>query len=450
MVITSRLVVRFFLGLVTVSIFAVPATAKSGPGPTESTIRPSQAEVSQAIALATHYLQNACGADGKFVYMVDIGSGRQSSSYDVIRHAGAIYALAMANHAKPDPQVVNTMVRAAGFLRKNYVGPGVRPDQLVVWSKPITGNHTTKHEYAELGGTGLGLVALAEVRKVKPESVPLEQLQGMARFLLFLQKDDGSFVSKYRRESGAVENWESLYYPGEAALGLLTVYDLNHSPKWLNAAAKALLYLAKSREGLTTVPADHWALIATAKLLPVCERHSCPVSREELVQHAIQICNSILKDQFRGSAPVGIDGAFDPNGRTAPSATRLEGLLAALEFLPESELRNRIEVSSQRGIAFLLRAQIKSGPYIGGIPGALRSQSRPEIRVDFVQHALCAWLRYLARHGDISTGQNRPTSFYPRGPSVVAVNCLPRPGVFGVRSRHEFCRSKSDESVECA
>lgn len=26
----------------------------------------------------------------------------------------------------------------------------------------------------------------------------------------------------------------------------------------------------------------------------------------------------------------------------------------------------------------------------------------------------------------------------------------PRPGVFGVRSRHEFCRSKSDESVECA
>jgi hypothetical protein len=59
------------------------------------------------------------------------------------------------------------------------------------------------------------LVALASVRQISPQTVSLEQLQSLGRFLLFLQKEDGSFASKYSIASGA-EDWESLYYPGEA------------------------------------------------------------------------------------------------------------------------------------------------------------------------------------------------------------------------------------------
>src|SRR5208282_4933231 len=261
--------------------------AKSG-APVSAPV-PSPAELSRAIALAGGYLERACGPDGKFAYKVEIGSGRESSSYDVIRHAGAIYALAMLNRSHPDPQAVAAMVRAAAFLQQNYIGSGVRPGQLVVWSKPLTevsGEHPSKQRerYAELGGTGLGLVALAAVREVEPNAVPLEQLHALGRFALFLQKDDGSFVHKYGAESGPVPNWASLYYPGEAALGFIALYEADHAREWLMAAGKALSYLAKSRAGLTTVPADHWALIAAAKLLPYCEDGGCSASREELVR----------------------------------------------------------------------------------------------------------------------------------------------------------------------
>ncbi|HEY6339046.1 MAG TPA: hypothetical protein VIW68_11195 [Candidatus Sulfotelmatobacter sp.] len=192
------------------------------------------------------------------------------------------------------------------------------------------------------------------------------------------------------------QNWESLYYPGEAALGFIALYEADHSREWLVAAGKALAYLARTRAGLSTVPADHWALMATARLLPYSDQIASTVSREELVQHAAQICNSILHDQFHGSAATGIDGAFDAMGRTAPAATRLEGLLAALEFLPKGDLNERIEVAVERGIAFLLRAQVVSGLYAGGVPGAVRTRARDssEVRVDYIQHALCAWLRY--------------------------------------------------------
>jgi hypothetical protein len=362
---------------------------------------PSRAEVSSAIAAASSYLEHACGPDGKFAYKVDTTSGRESSSYDIIRHAGAIYALAMANRSQPNPNAVSAITRAAKFLRENYVGPGVRPGQLAVWSQPMTegpGGHRSRarERYAELGGVGLGLVALVAARRVDPSSVPLEELQALGRFTLFLQRDDGSFVHKYNQNSGPVTKWTSLYYPGEAALGFIALYEVDHSIEWLTASGKSLSQLAKSRAGLTKVPADHWALIATAKLLPHCEHELCGISREELVRHAIQICNSILRDEFRNSTATGLDGSFDPTGRTAPTATRLEGLLAALEFLPKGELRKRIKAAVERGVAFLLRAQIKSGPQAGGVTGATTAGTRDasEIRIDYVQHALCAWLRY--------------------------------------------------------
>jgi hypothetical protein len=99
----------------------------------------------------------------------------------------------------------------------------VRPDQRAVWSKPIT--QYAEYQDAELGATGLGLVALAAAREARPEAVSLEQLQSLGRFLLFLQRDDGSFVNKYRLKTGPVPSWQSLYYPGEAALGLLAIYE---------------------------------------------------------------------------------------------------------------------------------------------------------------------------------------------------------------------------------
>jgi hypothetical protein len=248
------------------------------------------------------------------------------------------------------------------------------------------------------------LVALAEVRRQEPKAVPLEDLQALGRFLLFLQKDDGSFVNKYRLGSGPVEEWnpDNLFYPGEAALGFISLYEADHSREWLIAAGKALSFLAKSRAGRTKVPADHWALIATARLFPYCDQNSCPgSSREELMQHAIQICNSMVREQFRGSAAVGLDGAFDSTGRTSATATCLEGLLAALEFLlkdePQTaELQKKIEAVAGRGVAFLLRMQIGNGPYSGGMPGAFakRILESSQVRIDYVQHTLCAWLRY--------------------------------------------------------
>jgi hypothetical protein len=354
------------------------------------------AEIGHAIELAAQYLQTVCDQSGKFVYQVDPNTGKVSSTYNILRHAGSIYSLAMYNRAHPDRKVVDTMIRAAKFMRINYIGPETASNALAVWSEPLPAKSS-----AELGATGLALIALTALDQAEPDTIPLADLQSLARFVLFLQKSDGSFTSKYSPDTGPDSDFNSLYYPGEASLGLISLYELDHRTEWLDAAGKALSYLAVSRLNVRKLPPDHWALIATARFLADCPENSCSVSRPQLIDHAGRICDRFLRDQVASAPNPRIIGAYDVDGRTTPSSIRLEGMLATLEYLPNdvSGRRNRIESSIEHGIAFLLRAQITSGPYAGGMPGAVSSAPlASEIRIDYVQHALSAWLRYQAMY----------------------------------------------------
>jgi hypothetical protein len=363
----------------------------------------SASSLSRAIALSAAYLEQACDSRGRFVYRVDPNSGRESHSYNIIRHAGAIYSLAMLNRVHPDEKAKAAMVRAGSFMRSGYFSAGPDDDMFAVWSKPAG---VGPARVADLGATGLGLVALTSIQMVKPGAVSMTELEGMARFLMLLQKSDGSFCSKYRLHTGPVEGWQSLYYPGEAILGLASLYGLDHNRQWLIAAGNGLSYLARSRAGSREVPPDHWALIATAQFPPFYGQSECPASREELLRHAMKICRSLLAGQVANATQPDLDGSFDPDGRTAPTAPRLEGLLAALEFLPKNDptgLRAAIATAVQSGISFLLRAQIKSGQYAGGMPGEITREGAgtrradpgaSDVRIDYVQHALSAFLRY--------------------------------------------------------
>jgi len=284
-----------------------------------------------------------------------------------------------------------------------------------VWSDDEDrGLEVTGLREAKLGGTGLGLVALTGVERVRPQSTPREDLRALGRFLLFMQKPDGSFHSKYLAgEAGRDDRWTSLYYPGEAALGLVSLYELDGAAEWLRGAEDALAHLARSRRGQAGVPADHWALLATARLLELRGHDGHRLPGSEMVEHAAQICRSVLAEHAARPGAGRGSGALTGDGRTCPTATRVEGLLAALTFLPaeHADLRRRIETAVQEAVEFLLRAQIVSGEHAGGMPehvimgrggrrpAPLWGPDPPVVRIDDVQHALSAMLQYVDAAG---------------------------------------------------
>lgn len=345
-------------------------------------------------------------------YVVNPHAPVQSSArYNVLRHAGAIYAMAQHQEHRPETALLAALKRAAGYLVSCCIGPV--PDHHgmeAVWTRPeITGRD--RPVLAKLGGAGLALTALAATQRLAPDTERRDHLQALARFVLFMQKADGSFYSRYVPSSGGRQDeWVSLYYPGEAALGLLSLYDLDPRLDWLAGAAHALHYLARSRRDAVTAPPDHWALIATAKLLSLADDAPGLVDRPLLLRHAGQVSRGMLAEQE--TAAGAFPGAFTADGRTTPTATRVEGLLAVRDLFDtvDPALAVRIDEALRRAMTFLRRAIIRQGPLAGGVPRAMApmpddgtpereafNRRAGEIRIDYVQHTLSALLGH-ARH----------------------------------------------------
>lgn len=374
--------------------------------------------LSEAIDRAGGYLVSATQANGMFEYRVNmIPSIRVSPGYNILRHAGAIYAMAMLHSLKPSDELLSALTRAGAYLRDHAVGtvPG-QAGLMAVWSRPEV-NRSEGPLQAKLGGTGIGLVALLSLEEIQPGLTSLATLRALGRFVLFMQKADGSFYSKYIPAAGGRQaEWTSLFYPGEAALGLVMLYEKDGEERWLQAAGKALEYLAlratqaRQRDPRAEIPVDHWALLATQRLLQAAEGRQLPVSRELLIAHAVLICEAILDGQVTHDSRPEWNGSFYPEGRVTPSSTRMEGLLAARTFLPglpgREGLSGRIDVAAEQGLAFLLRAQVHEEPYVGAFPRAMGhvtgkhpeagtlNKRATEVRIDYVQHALSAMIQY--------------------------------------------------------
>jgi len=376
----------------------------------EKSTSPQLEAVDEAIDRFASYLMRSTKKDGMFKYRINMDSTvKVKDKYNILRHAGAIYAMCIYYERCPNENMRSAIKRAGRYLRDESILPiSLKDNMLAIWSKPEV-NGSDKPLQIKLGGTGLGLVALLSIEKISPGFTPLPVLKALGQSIVYMQKEDGSFYSKYIPSMGGLQDkWQSLYYPGEAALGLLMLYEKDPSNVWLQAAYQALEYLARSRENSTYVPADHWALLATEKILSLEKNNEFPISRALLINHAIQICETMLLDQVDNPKRPEYDGGFSGDGRTTPAATRLEGLLAALSFLPSNlEIRNRINSSIPRGISFLILAQIKEGEFAGAMPRAVgRKQGNSsdvekfnrrvtEVRIDYVQHAMSAMIQYL-------------------------------------------------------
>jgi hypothetical protein len=377
--------------------------------------------------VAADYLHRAITPSGRFIYERHLDSASSpggNGRYNLLRHAGSLFALAdYHTEFPPDPDQSERLRQAARYLVDCCIDRVPEAaGAMALWSRPEVIGRPTRPLQAKLGGTGLGLVALLSVDDVVPGVTDLALWRSLGEFLVFMQNSDGGFVSKYIPARGGKDrSWVSLYYPGEAALGLVMLYERDGDGRWLEAAMDALRYLARERERASSPPADHWALMATARLMRQppgmlqaaapdalpwqADRPDMPGLSVLLVRHAEQIVDTMLGEQAALAGRPCQEGGFNPEGRVAPTATRLEGLLAALEFLPQSSRREAAARAVALGLRFLDRAQISAGALVGGFPriaaGCPDSGHRGgEVRIDYVQHALSAYLEAHRRRAD--------------------------------------------------
>ncbi len=316
----------------------------------------------------------------------------EQPEYNLLRHIGTIYALSQAyrrstEHSKQPTEsqyatqtvIWKTLEASIGYLRDNALlpVPEHKEEWLAAWERTEPEDPNSEPDVARLGGAALALIVMGQMEAIKPQSVSLEkELRKLASFIESMQnKETGEFTSKYKWRTGPFHDWVSLYYPGEAALAMVTLAELElamekeeehkmvtstdlelehqqqyaqhhsattkelHSQRWIKVATNALLYLERFRRDLDLeeIEPDHWALLATAKLLPILDQQrndkalairdqkQADLEYSLIYSHGVKVAHSIVARH----STKGLEkhkGCFTYDGRTHATATRLEGL----------------------------------------------------------------------------------------------------------------------------
>lgn len=283
--------------------------------------------------------------------------------YNLLRHNGAIYSLALSYERSRsrggsgsggsgnggtdnnNDAVIAAMQRAVAYLKHETLpvpsgtdGHNFLPDQLAPWERSDDKDPESTPRTAKLGGAGLALIAMGYMEHIVPGTTDTEYLRQVGNFIAALQNPDtGSFTCKYSYQKGAPDaSWVSLYYPGEAALGMAVLAELEEPTsdlrdKWVSVGTKALLYLEMLRrdQDLGDIEADHWALLATARILPLLllDDSSSTVDYWLVYSHGVRVARSMVA--WNNNPPgrlIEHSGCFTFDRRTCPTATRLEGL----------------------------------------------------------------------------------------------------------------------------
>ena len=366
--------------------------------------------VESAAEGASGYLVRKLDADGRFEYAIHLDGLPLKEEYNVLRHAGTVYGLSLYYELTGDAPSYEAILRAARYLLRRHVRPVVQhPELQAVFSLPGEEIRGTNAQ-AKLGGSALGLIALIKARELDVDAVSLAVLREVGGFLLFMQEENGHFRSIYEETGQFVAGFQSVFYPGEAILALTLLHEADSDPRWLDAALRGIAYLERSRQGMRIgqLPIDHWLMIASeAALRHYSAAQAPPISRAQIVNHALAIGTKMIREQWRISLLPSMQGSFVSDGEITSSSARLEGLVALYNLLPmDHHDRPRILESIEAGLGFVLRAQVQSGAGQGGFTRSFRkrlgfsreirdaNRRQAEIRIDYVQHALSALVGY--------------------------------------------------------
>ncbi len=345
-------------------------------------------EMRSAALAGGQYLTRAVEEDGKFVYSYLPKTDEVADQYNILRHAGTLYSMLELYDVTGDAALLEAAERALDSLLAAALPCELGGQSYVC---------IVEDEEVKLGGNGLAAVALAKYIEVTGDREHLSDLIAWGQTLRALQLDSGEYIHKITYPEAENTGFVSEYYPGEALLALVRIYEQDPQEGWLDAAEKGAQYLINVRDqGLSVeeLAHDHWLLYGLNELY----RHR---RNPFYLDHAMRIAQAIVLAQNREPEYSDWLGSYYKPPRSTPTATRSEGLCAAYQLardfktsIQASQILNAMEL----GIAFQLQTQFRpeSVMYISdpqrSLGGFHSSLTNFRLRIDYTQHNISSLL----------------------------------------------------------
>jgi hypothetical protein len=376
--------------------------------------RPAQATVDALLAgvrSGADYLSRVIDKDGRYVYLYHPVEDRDDGSYGWLRHAGATYALLEAYEEFGTSIYLQRAELALAYLKAHLVDDPEHQGKYIL--------DTNDEEQQKVGGAGLALIAFAKHAAVTGKRTELETMRALARSIIGQQYPDGHYRANadLTDDSGKKRKREPVYYQGEAALGLLRLYAIDPQAAYLDSARRAADWVVHVRDvdvSQDNQEHDHWITYAFNDLYRVARD-------DAYIEHAYKIARAIMNRQHRaGSSPAPDWAGTFYETQTTPGATRLEAYAADIAL---SRVAGRPEawlLDPAREVAASMLGQQFSPDNGYWLPNAIKASGGvresffvQDVRIDYVQHAMSAWLHLARELRDPSYGKTGAPSQDP-------------------------------------
>lgn len=210
------------------------------------------------IARGSRYLAAQVGGDGRFHYGWHPCFDRPIAAYNALRHASSVYAMLEAWAVTRESVLLAAIHRALNYLTGTLIRSATLAD-----GTPAAFLVEADGE-AKLGGGGVCLLALCKHAELTGSSAYRTLLDRLAAGILAMQRPDGGFVHVLDYPALAVRDpFRIIYYDGEAAFGLMRLYDLTGDARWLRAVERAFDHFVAAGHARAH---DHWLAYAAAAL----------------------------------------------------------------------------------------------------------------------------------------------------------------------------------------
>jgi len=345
----------------------------------------TRARLTAAARSGGDYLVRVQQPDGSFHYYYNAAEDRfEQRTYNIVRHAGTAISLLELHSQTRDIRYLDSAKRAVRFLETRFRSA---PGRDAIYVLDFDGK-------AKLGANGLALVALTKLLELDPKSNARAKAQRLANLILMLQRKDGSFHTRYRLRPNDPPGIASLYYPGEAILGLARLYYVTRDKRLLAAARRGADFLIASQRAMHTLPADAWLMQALEALYNI--------GREKnYAEHTLALAAAMIAGQYTDEDTEGYAGGFGPGPpRVTPAASRAEGLVAAYRIARSTgdARASSIAAALKASARFQLTQQFNSENNASArnparaAGGFYEGSTEPWVRIDFVQHNISSLL----------------------------------------------------------
>ncbi|MFC1588424.1 hypothetical protein ACFL54_08940, partial [Planctomycetota bacterium] len=371
---------------------------------------PDVEDILTACIEAGRYFDRTVNKDGKFAYYYFPRTDKISNKgYNHLRHAGSAYSVFQLYGQTADDEVLATGDRALKYILRFVPA---RPSGLE-YRYLLDHPRKNRPSKVKLGGAGLLLLALCEREKHTLDKCYRGLMSDLVSFIVRMQKENGDYYAKYNPEKHEpIPDSFSIYYPGEAALGLVEFFKLTGDKRALDSAHRALRFMCSEEHkahddyqasvGRSQYPnnllIDSWRMMAYRLVWELTDDTS-------LAEECLLLADAMIIHQYQeesGCASDFVGGPKFPWPKVIASGSRKEGLTAAWHVAKKMDRNHeRILKAIAESTRFCLNQQyrpensyfLKNKTGLGGIRTGLLTDA---IRNDSVQHNLSGMLAYYS------------------------------------------------------